>query len=249
MGDFVTNDLIVRIRDYQSENSELLRSHHFVFDCPLDRQYAGRPRFVWLGANPGSDCDDWKRLPMNTEESRDYDFQVEHGRSPGSEKRLRRLRNFVGQDVFRRMTHSQWFFWASKNTGVAFKKRYGYTFKRNPHWAFCCCMNRSLIERVRPIAIVGEGRWIARLNARRLGLEQGPAHESADGETLIEEWRFGGDVPFYVFDHLSALGKSIRYRSEVQERLASLLGEAEPQVPHGGCARLVTAIRPSTQDE
>lgn len=224
-GRFVTTDLIERIRVYQSDNPELLRSHHFVFDCPLDPRHTDKPRFVWIGVNPGSDCDDWARLPHNTEESREYDFQVEQGRSEGSESRLNNLRHFVGQSVFRSMTHSQWFFWGSKNASKAFKERYGYSLRNNPHWAFCCEMNRTLIQRARPLAVLAESRWIAHLNACRLGLQKGCDHTNVDGDTLIEEWRFDGELPFYAFDHLSALGKSIPLRPALRERLALLLGD------------------------
>ena len=224
-GRFETTDLIERIRAYQSENAELLRSHHFVFDCPLDQQYTRKPRFVWIGVNPGSDCDDWMRLPENTEESRDYDFQIEHGRSEGSANRLSNLRHFVGENVFCRMTHSQWFFWGSKDATKSFKARYEYSLRNNPHWAFCCGMNRSLIERARPLAVLAEGRWIARLNACRLGLQKVCDHKHADGDTLIEEWVFDGELPLYAFDHLSALGKSIPLRPALRERLAALLGD------------------------
>ena len=227
-GDFTTTDLIERIRgyQYQVDHPELLKSHHFVFDCPLDRTHRGWPRFVWMGINPGDDDGDWARLPENSEESRDCDFQVVHGRSAGSKERLDRLEAFVGPAVFQAMTHSQWFFWGSKNAGKCFKARYGYSLRANPHWTFCCEMNRELIARARPVAVMAEGRWIAKLNARGLGLQRGPEHKSADGEILIEEWRFESDVPFYTFDHLSALGKSIPLRPKVRELLADLLQDA-----------------------
>ena len=40
---FSTSDLIKKIRDYQNKNPELLESHHFVFDCPLE--------YLGLGGN------------------------------------------------------------------------------------------------------------------------------------------------------------------------------------------------------
>lgn len=78
---FSTSDLIAEIRSYQEEHSELLKSHHFAFDCPLDRSNLARPDFIWFGVNPGTDEEDWRQLPSNTEETRDLDFQTEFGRT------------------------------------------------------------------------------------------------------------------------------------------------------------------------
>ena len=204
---FSTSDLIEKIRAYQSEpeNTELLRSHHFVFDCPVNKSHVGRPSFIWLGLNPGGDDHDWKRHPQHTEESRDYDFQEAHGRSKGSKDRMGKLEGFVGNDVFRSMTHSQWFFWCSNNATDEFKKRYGYSYRGNPHWDFCCAMNRDLIKRARPLAVMAESKKAASMNASRMGLRKAADHKNADGTTLVEEWRFDDEIPLYSFDHLSAL--------------------------------------------
>ena len=68
---FQSSDLIQKIRDYQDTHTELKKSHHFVFDCPLDKAHAGKPDFVWLGLNPGSDETDWQKWPSgpNMEET------------------------------------------------------------------------------------------------------------------------------------------------------------------------------------
>ena len=58
VGTASTGDLIVRVSARQEEFPELKRSHHFVFDCPLDPTYEGPTEFVWLGLNPGSDAED-----------------------------------------------------------------------------------------------------------------------------------------------------------------------------------------------
>ena len=224
---FSTSDLIAEIRSYQEEHPELLKSHHFVFDCPLDRSNLDRPDFIWFGVNPGRDEEDWRRFPCNTEETRDRDFQAEIGRSKASKKRMRKLQQFLGADVFQRTTHCELFFWCSTDTGSAFKERYGYPFGSNPHWDFCCDINRRLIERAKPVAVLAESRPKLLIYERRLNLQPGSAHRNDNGDVLVEERRFDGGIPFYCFDHLSSLGDAIARRPAVRDKIAALLGAGE----------------------
>lgn len=220
---FSTSDLNERIRDHQDAHSELKRSHHFVFDCPLESMYTGKPDYIWFGVNPGSDDEDWTQHGENTEETRDYDFQLERGRSEASTKRMKKIRKFLGPDRFGRTTHCELFFWCSKNTGRAFDERFGYSFATNPHWDFCCQINRKLIKRVQPKAVLAESRGKLGIYSARLGLRRIKPHRSADGETLIEELELEGGIPFYCFDHLSARISNPR-RAEIKRTLAALLG-------------------------
>ena len=223
---FQSSDLIQKIRDYQETHAELKKSHHFVFDCPLDKAHAGKPDFVWLGLNPGSDETDWQKWPSgpNMEETRDCDFQVKYGRSPGSEKRMKQLRQFLGNDLFSRTTHCELFFWCSPDTGTSFKDRFGYGFADNPHWEFCCSMNRALITRVDPKAIFAESRGRLRYYERHLGLTSMnlPLDNSGNKETMIEERLFDQRIPFYCFDHLSARISNVR-RNQIKDKLNLLL--------------------------
>ena len=224
---FSTSDLIAEIRSYQEEHSELLRSHHFVFDCPLDRSNLARPDFIWFGVNPGTDEEDWRQLPSNTEETRDLDFQTEFGRSAASARRMVKLWRFLGADVFRRTTHCELFFWCSRNTGRAFKERYGYPFNSNPHWDFCCDINRRLIERVKPIAVLAESIRFLSIYERRLNLQRDHVYLDDNGDVLVRERRFDGGIPFYCFDHLSSLGDAIARRPAVRDKIAALLEAGE----------------------
>ena len=225
---FSTRDLVEEIRAYESVHPELLKSHHFVFDCPLDSAWQGRPSFLWLGVNPGSDEQDWKQRPTRTEETREFDFQSEFGRSTASKSRMTRLRNFLGEDRFRRCTHSELFFWCSTDTEEAFRKRYKYSFEENPHWDFCTRMNRELFMRIRPKAVLAESLKRLRLYERRLELTRVHAHPA--GETRIEELRFGDGTPFYCFDHLSAPVRDERRRA-VRKTVRGLLAALELKEP------------------
>lgn len=226
-GTFSTSDLIAQVRSHQEQHRELLKSHHFVFDCPLDRTNVAKPDFIWFGVNPGTDEEDWRRFSTNSEETRDFDFQAEYGRSKASEGRKEKLRRFLGADRFRRTTHCELFFWCSKDTGADFKKRYGYPFNGNPHWDFCCAMNKRLIERVKPIAMLAESRPKLPIYEHRLGLRPGRTHQDDKGDVLVEERRLDGDIPFYCFDHLSSLGHAIARRPAVRDNVAALLEAGE----------------------
>ena len=195
-----------------------------MFDCPLDRTYRGKPDFIWFGVNPGTDKEDWARFDTHSEETRDFDFQAKWGRSEASTKRMNKLRSFLGDDMFRRTTHCELFFWCSADTGKSFKDRYGYGFiKDNPHWDFCCGINRELIERIRPRAVLAESRPKLSEYASGLELLPGRTHHDAAGGVLVEERKLNGGIPFYCFDHVSALGDSISRRPAVKAKIAELL--------------------------
>ena len=198
---FSTSDLIQRIRDYQDAHPELKKSHHFVFDCPLDAAHEGAPKYLWFGLNPGEGDKDWEIFNGNTEETRDFDFQREYGRSAGSIKRMRQLMQFLGPDVFRQTSHCELFFWCSKDAGTHFKKKYGWTFERNPHWEFCCEINRKLIERVQPKAVFAESLGRLPLYEKRLGLSGQFSHATSAGR-MVEERILPTGASFYCFDHL-----------------------------------------------
>ena len=225
-GTFSTSDLIAQVRSHQEQHRELLKSHHFVFDCPLDRTNVARPDFIWFGVNPGTDEEDWRRSSTNSEETRDFDFQAEHGRSKASERRMEKLRRFLGADRFQRTTHCELFFWCSGDTGSAFRERYGYPFHSNPHWDFCCAMNKHLIERVKPIAVLAESHSKLHLYQRRLGLRPVRTHKNDRGVVLVEELRFDGGIPFYCFLHLSSR-KDATTRRAVRNKVAALLEAGE----------------------
>ena len=129
--------------------------------------------------------------------------------------------------MFRRTTHCELFFWCSKDTGGAFKERYGYPFNSNPHWDFCCDINRRLIERVKPIAVLAESRRKLPIYERRLNLQPSSVHRNGNGDVLVEERRFDGGIPFYCFDHLSSLGDAIARRPAVRDKIAALLEAGE----------------------
>ena len=91
---FSTNDLIKKIEDYQNINKILKeKSHHFVFDCPLEKSFVTKPEFIWIGVNPGDDAGDWdKTAGKNSQETRAFDFQENVGRSRNSQRRRKQFK-------------------------------------------------------------------------------------------------------------------------------------------------------------
>ena len=236
----LTSDLIERIREYQQAHPELLESHHFVFDVPLGgRAWKKRkPDYIWLGVNPGaSDPDDWDRWPENTKETRDFDWQNECGRSRGSKRRMTSLRKFLeclGENAYDSTTFSELFFWQAADTGKAFEKKYGHKFDAHPHWDFCNKINRALIERFEPKAVLAEGRkWLPQYE-KSLGLRKPPPPKKAayfdkytdkNGEHSRESLlvrQFDSGIPFYCFDSLAARHPAQQLRPKVMKRIARL---------------------------
>lgn len=115
---FSTNDLIKKIEDYQNINKILKeKSHHFVFDCPLEKSFVTKPEFIWIGVNPGDDAGDWnKTAGKNSQETRAFDFQENVGRSRNSKRRIQNIKTFLGPEIFKKTTHTELFFWGSRDT-------------------------------------------------------------------------------------------------------------------------------------
>lgn len=220
---FSTSDLIAKIRDYQSRNQELMRnSHHFVFDCPFGLTPDAKPKYIWMGLNPGDDTNDWSVTGnKNSEETRDYDFQREIVRSSGSARRMTKLKSFLGDEVFNLTTHTQLFFWCSKNIKEDFYNRYRTSFQLSPHIAFCCDLNRALIDRIEPRAIFLESRKNVKIFKTYFKidfLKSYPIlHSPVDTYMLEDKFKL------INFDHLSALGNSIKARPEVSSLVRELV--------------------------
>ena len=180
------------------------KSHHFVFDSPLDRGYGGRTGYVWLSVHPGDGEDDWTLCPRNTEETRVYNFQYEYGPSVGSQRRLKKLRWFLGDEMFCRTTLTMLYFWSVRDVGPSFTSKFGYTFNKQPHWDFCNELNLALIDRIQPKAVFAERRPLLERHEREFELIPVATYYEKDRQPILEILRFEHGVPFYCFDNLSA---------------------------------------------
>ncbi len=221
MSIFSTTDLITKIRDYQKQNLELIKnSHHFVFDCPFNSTNRNKPDFIWIGLNPGNDSYDMNREKgngrENTEETRDKDFQNIFHRSDGSRKRMKKIKDFLGQNIFDKTTHTELFFWCSADIGKDFERRYRTKFHSSPHLNFCLEMNRQLILRIAPKLIFLEGMNKAHsyidILRRVFSISKVKSIpvETSDYSRYIDIYLLDNKFELYNFDHLSARGKMMK---------------------------------------
>ena len=218
-----TSDLIREIKEYQSRNVELLKkSHHFVFDCPLDFQNSDETNYIWMGLNPGNDTDDWlKTNGRNDEETRDRDFQEIFGRSRGSKRRKTQIKNFSGSSIFRKTTHTKLFFWCSKKLTDDFQKRYGTSFSTSPHLEFCITLNKELINRVQPKAVFFESLDKIKDVGHVFNLSKLKTHQV--GSRRIDEYLIDEKPRLLNFDHLSAGPPASFKRKKVGECLRQII--------------------------
>ena len=223
MSNSLTSDLIKEIKAYQNRNFELLRkSHHFVFDCPLNFKNSRKTEYIWMGLNPGSDESDWaKTNGRNDEETRDRDFQEIYGRSAGSKTRKTKIKNFLGQNVFDKTTHTGLFFWCSKNLQNDFQMRYGSSFESSPHLDFCIKINRELINRVQPKAVFFESLDKLKILKNSFSLEKLQTYSA--GTRCIDEYLIDGKYRLLNFDHLSSGPPASLERKKVSEIVRQLI--------------------------
>ena len=181
MDDCRTNDLFQRIRNRSTVHLELQKAHHFVFDCPLDRSYRGRAEYVWLSVHPSEGDDDWDLCPHNMEETRDWNFQLEYGPSVGSQRRLKKLRWFLGDETFRHTTLTMLFFWSVSDIRTAFTEKISYTFNKQLRSNFFSETNLAVIDRMRPRAVFAESRPLLNRYEHEFGLIPVATYYDADG--------------------------------------------------------------------
>ena len=142
------------IREYPQKNHELKKSHHFLFNCPLDKRSKIADVIV-MGLNPGEAKTDWEygtNLP--TEESTEFDFHDEFGKGRSSVRWSQLCEDYLpNSNIFL----SEFFFWSSGNLDSEFKDRFGYSFKKCPHFDFCKKCNEEMIDFHNPKLIVATG--------------------------------------------------------------------------------------------
>ena len=142
------------IREYPQNHHELKKSHHFLFNCPLDKESKIADVIV-MGLNPGESKKDWEYgTILPTEESSEFDFHDRFGRGRSSVRWSQLCQDYLpNSNVFL----SEFFFWSSGNLGNEFKDRFGYSFRKCPHFDFCRKCNEEMINFHKPKLIVATG--------------------------------------------------------------------------------------------
>jgi len=175
-----------------------------------------------MGINPGNDEEDWgKTNYMNDEETRERNFQEIYGRSRGSKTRMTKLKTFLGQSVYDRTTHTELFFWCSKNLDRDFKNRYSTSFNQSPHLEFCVRLNMELINRVEPKAIFFESLDKISLVNDYYKLKKIRTHRA--NSRVINEYLLDDRHRLLNFDHLSAGPPASLERTEVSKVVRQLI--------------------------
>ena len=115
------------IREYTQNNRELKKSHHFLFNCPLDKK-SKIANVIVMGLNPGEAKTDWGyETNLPTEESSEFDFHDEFGKGRSSVRWSQLCEDYLpNSNIFL----SEFFFWSSGNLDSEFKDRFGYSFKK-----------------------------------------------------------------------------------------------------------------------
>jgi hypothetical protein len=149
------------IRKYTERNFELTKSHHFLFNLPLEKNTETADIIV-IGLNPGEHSNDWNLSKVLTEETNEYDFHHELGNGRLSLSWSKKCIEYLPS---KNIYQSEFFFWSSSNIDKHFFQRFGYTFKNCPHFQFCKKCNLDMINFHKPKLIVSAGTSYANLFA------------------------------------------------------------------------------------
>ena len=198
-----------KIREYAKNHTELLKSHHFLFNCPLSKDFKYSDAIV-IGLNPGESPRDWdygKNLP--TEESHEFDFHDEFGKGRSSVRWSKYCKDYLNTD---KVTLSEFFFWSSAQVGEdplkgeTFSERFGYKFKNCPHFNFCKEQNIDLINFHNPKVIIATGTTYSDYFAKIYNLkhiETLNCENDSRNRRVIVHYEFN-DTPFLFTPHWSA---------------------------------------------
>ena len=210
------------IRDYTQKNPELKKSHHFLFNCPLDSDSNFGDVLV-IGLNPGETDADWRygnNLP--TEESNDFDFHDELGRGRSSVRWSQLCKEYLpNSNIFL----SEFFFWSSGKLNKEFKERFGYSFKKCPHFEFCKTCNEKMISYHNPKLIVSTGTSWAKFFSsvyKMKHVKTVKCYTDKRLRNIIHHYEFNG-IPFIFTPHWTSGYVSKSEKNDIKSYLFKFL--------------------------
>ena len=221
----LSHDLVKELKDYCERYPELRLAHHLSFDTPLR---PGATKFVLVSKFPGESSEDWEITGGGRAvESRRENFQINLRRSTGSQRRLKQLSDYLGEEIFKNTTQTMRFPLSSPDADSGFKKRYGYKFEKNPHEKKFAEMNLALIDRLNPTAVLVEGHGIIDSLKQASSFEPIATWKSDEtGNVFLKEWKINGKYPCFSFTHPSARGTHLIDRPAlsklIQEKVNAL---------------------------
>ena len=216
------SETVSKIRRYTKQNAELQKSHHFLFNLPIDKETI-KADVVVIGLNPGESSAQWdSEVPPPTEETHEFDFHDVSGRGPSSTRWRRLCDQYLPNCQF---VLSEFFFWSSSNLKKEFNERFGYSFKKCPHFDFCKNCNLELLRFHQPKLIVGTGTSWAEFFAEKYDLKHIKTVESASDKRhrkiiIHYEWE---NVPFIFTPHWSSGYVSNDEKTEIISYLSSYI--------------------------
>ena len=210
------------IRRYTEEHTELQKSHHFCFNLPLDKE-STKADVIVIGLNPGEADKDWDSdVTTPTEETNEFDFHEASGQGRSSVRWSQLCNQYLSDS---RVVISEFFFWSSGNLKKEFNERFGYSFKKCPHFDFCKDCNLELLRFHQPKLIVGTGTSWAEFFAEKYDLKHIKTVESANDKRhrkiiIHYEWE---NVPFIFTPHWSSGYVSNDEKTEIISYLSSYI--------------------------
>ena len=103
------------IRRYTKEHTELQKSHHFLFNLPLEKK-STKADVIVIGLNPGETDEQWNPaqwhsdITLPTEETNEFDFHEVSKRSRSSIRWSRLCNQYLPNS---QIVLSEFFFWSS----------------------------------------------------------------------------------------------------------------------------------------
>ena len=215
------------IRRYTKEHTELQKSHHFLFNLPLEKK-STKADVIVIGLNPGETDEQWdpaqwhSDITLPTEETNEFDFHEVSKRSRSSIRWSRLCNQYLPNS---QIVLSEFFFWSSSNLKKEFNERFGYPFKKCPHFDFCKDCNLELLKFHQPKLIVGTGTSWAEFFAEKYDLKHIKTVESANDKRhrkiiIHYEWE---NVPFIFTPHWSSGYVSNDEKTEIISYLSSYI--------------------------
>jgi hypothetical protein len=211
------------VRAYTEKNAELKKSHHFLFNLPLETNTQNADVIV-IGLNPGEHDSDWHLHDRPTEETDEFDFHNEFGNGRSSLQWSKNCINFLpNQNIYL----SEFFFWSSNSTRKkGFDDRFGYSFKDCPHLDFCMRCNLDMISSHKPKLIVATGLTYAQFFSSKYNLTHIKTvnrHTDKNKRRIIIHYELEG-VPFIFTTHWTgAFGVSNSMKDEIKSYLGKFI--------------------------
>ncbi|AZG75911.1 hypothetical protein [Methylocystis rosea] len=197
------------IRTFPDKHPSLMKSHHFLFDLPIDNNVTGC-EYILMGINPGETDADWTLAPRDlgeiypTEASSSYDFRVakkiEKNRS--AKNWDTRSRKLLGtSDIF----YTELFFWSSPDRSKLEAQFGRLKDLKKDVLSFCKEQNEVMFEERQPKAVVVSGLGDMDIVSDLYGLvplNDGSLDLKSGGARLLIA-KTDGTRPWFFLPHLS----------------------------------------------